>query len=195
MRLLLITFLFALQVSVIADEFKAAKSDPGFRELVTDWISANDLIVSICIYEQEWLPPEDPSRRPQKALLVQRAVVVGVHKGEIPIGTQLEFTYVIEDPSKLFKEPFRSTVPGKLRYFFFCDDDTTKAKGVRIVNAHTGFDRDDDTFSDIFRAELKRNPKLKSASEQGDAFQPATAVDSKAESEETPKPESEGCSQ
>lgn len=195
MRLLLIPLLLALLQSVIAEEPKTAKADPEYRLLVLDWISANDHIVSICIYEQEWIPSEDLTRRPQKATLIHRAVVVGVHKGNIPIGTQLEFSHMIENPPKLFNKPFRSTVAGELRYFFFSDEFTTKEKGKRIVDDHNGFSRNHDLFSDIFRAELKSNPKLKTANEQDDARQPATAPDPKAKTKKKTKPESEGRSQ
>ena len=188
MRFPLITLLLALQVSVLADE-PETKPDPNLRLVVTDWISEYDQIVSICIYEQEWIPPE-ATRWPQKAILIYRAVVVGVHKGNLPIGTQLELSHTIEDPPKLFKEPFRSTVPGKLEYCFFSDESSKKTKEKRVVLDHSGFSRDDERFSDFFRMELQTNPELNPASEQGGARQPDTAPKSTPKDKGKPKSES-----
>jgi hypothetical protein len=132
-------------------------------ENVQSRIAESDFVVEICIYEQEWVPA---NKEDWKATLIMRAVVTGVHKGDIPVGTKLEYYHLIEEPPKLFKA-FRSVVEGELRTFFFSRDDGTLKDGKYTLegDGHFGFDRCKGDFADAFGKELKSNPGLK---KQGD---------------------------
>ena len=125
-------------------------------ENVQNYIRHSDFVVDICIYEQEW----HPGKEGVKARLVQRAVVTGVHKGEIAVGTKLEYEHMIEDPPRLFQH-FRSTVEGELRTFFFSRDDGTLKDGKYNLGAgHFGFERCEGDFAEAFQQELRENPAL-----------------------------------
>ena len=126
-------------------------------------IRESDFVVDICIYEQEWVPANEEN---WKATLIKRAVVTGVHKGDLPVGTKLEYYHLIEEPPKLFKA-FRSVVDGELRTFFFSRDDGTFKDGKYALegDGHFGFDRCKGDFADAFAKELKSNPDLKKRDE------------------------------
>lgn len=132
-------------------------------ENVKNYIKHSEFIVDTCIYEQEWIPatPDFP-----KARLVMRAVVTGVYKGDIQIGTKLEYYHLIENSPKLFKA-FRSVADGELRTFFFSKNDGTLKGGKYCLegDGHFGFDRCKGDFAEAFRKELKSNPALKHRSE------------------------------
>ena len=129
------------------------------RENVQSYIRDNDFIVDICIYEQEWIPA---TRDFHKGRLVMRAVVTGVHKGDIAVGTHLEYQHLIEDPTILFRT-FRSVVEGELRTFFFSKENSKFKHGKYTVegDAHCGFDRLKGDFAEAFAKEMKTNKDLK----------------------------------
>ena len=128
-------------------------------------IAENEFIVDICVYEMEWIPatPKFP-----KAKWVERAVITGVHKGNIPIGTKVEYYNYIEEPPRLFNWRFRTVVEGDLLTFFFSKDDGTLKEGKYTIegDAHFQFPRCEGDFSEAFQKELKTNPALKGRSEQ-----------------------------
>ena len=128
-------------------------------------IAESEFIVDICVYEMEWIPAtlDFP-----KAKWVQRAVVTGVHKGVVPIGTKLEFYYSIEEPPKLLKKGFRTVVEGELYTFFFSRDEGTLKDGKYTLDApgNFRFERGAGDFARAFQKELKTNPDLKPKSEQ-----------------------------
>ena len=128
------------------------------RENVQNYIASNDFVVDICVYEQEWIPATEKF---PKGKLVRRAVVTGVHKGDIALGTKLEFFNLTEGP-QLFRA-FRSVVEGELRKFFFSKSDGTLKNGKFTIegDAHLGFDRLAGDFAEAFAKELKTNPTLK----------------------------------
>ena len=129
------------------------------RENVQNYIASKDFVVDICVYEQEWIPATAKS---PKGRLVMSAVVTGVHKGDIAVGTKLEYTHFIEEPPKLFRG-FRSVVEGELRTFFFSKSDGTLKDGKFTIqgDGHIGFDRLTGDFAEAFAKELKTNPALK----------------------------------
>lgn len=128
-------------------------------ENVRKYINDSDFIVDTCIYEQEWIPATSES---PKAKLLKRAVVTGVHKGDIKIGTKLEYYHFIEEPPR-FLGAFRSVVDGELRTFFFSRSDGTLKDGKYSLegDGHFGFARLEGDFANAFRQELKVNPGLK----------------------------------
>jgi hypothetical protein len=144
--------------SLAAEESPQAKPVDQ-SENVQSRIAESDFVVDICIYEQEWVPP---NKENWKATLIKRAVVTGVHKGDIAVGTKLEYYHLIEEPPKLFRA-FRSVVEGDLRTFFFSRDDGTLKDGKYTLegDGHFGFDRGKGDFADAFAKELNSNPELK----------------------------------
>ncbi len=172
LRFLAILAVLSLSIS---SSFAAGPVDQA--ENVQARIKESDFVVAICIYEQEWIPatPEFP-----KARLIQRAVVTGVHKGPIHVGTKIEYYHLIEEPPR-FLSHFRSVVEGELRTFFFSADDGTLKDNKYTLegDAHFGFDRCSGDFADAFKKELQRNPELKNSSEQDGGGQPATRPESK----------------
>ena len=156
MRSLLASVFFV--ASLAAEENPSAKPVDQ-SENVQARIQENDFVVDICIYEQEWIPA---NKEYWKATLIKRAVVTGVHKGDIPVGTKLEYYHQIEDPPKLFKA-FRSGVDGELRTFLFSREDAAFKEGRYTIegDGHFGFDRCKGDFAEAFAKELKGNPDLK----------------------------------
>jgi hypothetical protein len=127
-------------------------------------ISEAEFIVNICIYKHEWVPP---TAELPKAILITRAVVTGVFKGTIPIGTKLEYRNYIEEPQRfLERTKFRpGPVEGELVTFFFSSEDGTLKDGKYILPNAVEFsfprcDAEND-FAKAFREELKTNPGLK----------------------------------
>lgn len=128
-------------------------------------ISEAEFIVNICIYEQEWVPA---TRDYPKALLIQRAVITGVYKGNIAVGTKVEYHHLIEEPPKFFG-PFKAGVEGELKTFLFSSDDGSNKNGKYTLkgDGHFSFPRCDDNsdFAKAFREELKTNPALKASND------------------------------
>jgi hypothetical protein len=129
-------------------------------------IAGSEYIVDICVYEMEWIPAK---RDFPKAQWLQRAVVTGVHKGAVPIGTKLEFHYLIEDPPKLFRKGFRTVVEGELYTFFFSSDEGTLKDGKYTLHppGNFRFERGEGDYARAFQKELKTNPELKPKSKEG----------------------------
>jgi hypothetical protein len=129
-------------------------------------ITESEFIVDICVYEMEWIPA---TRDFPKAQWVQRAVVTGVHKGAVPIGTKLEFHDLIEDPPKLFRKGFRTVVEGELHTFFFSSDEGVSKDGryKLHVPGNFRFQRGEGDFARAFHKELKTNPALKPGNKEG----------------------------
>jgi hypothetical protein len=161
--LTLLTFValgFSMSVSAKSEDAPVDQT-----ENIQARIAESDFVVDICVYEMEWIPA---TKEDWKAKWVQRAVVTGVHKGVIPIGTKLEFYYSIEEPPKLFKTRFRTVVEGELYTFFFSRDEGTLKDGKYTLDApgNFRFGRDESDFAAAFKKELKSNPELKPKSEQ-----------------------------
>ncbi len=91
------------------------------RANVQNLVANCDFVVDSCVYEQVWIPATEKF---PKGRLVKSAVVTGVHKGDIAVGTKLEYTHYVEYPPQLFRG-FRSVVEGELRTFFFSKFDGT----------------------------------------------------------------------
>ncbi|NWK57726.1 hypothetical protein HW115_19060 [Verrucomicrobiaceae bacterium N1E253] len=129
------------------------------RENVQNYIKYSDFVVDICVYERELLPatPKFPKNR-----LVSRAVVTGVHKGDIRIGTKLEFYHLSDIRPKPVKG-FKTVVEGELRTFFFSSDDGVLKDGKYTIegDGHFGFERLKGDFAKAFQSELKVNPAFK----------------------------------
>jgi hypothetical protein len=164
-RLLILVAITCLLAVGGADEKKSAsKTEDELlqTENVKNYIGANDFVVDICIYEQEWQPP---TRENWKGTLVQRAVTTHVHKGDIAIGTKLEYEHYIENPPKFFGH-FRSVVEGELKVFFFCREDATFKDGKYTIagDAHFSFSRLGEgaskDFIQAFQRELETDPSL-----------------------------------
>lgn len=143
----------------------------GMWETLQNYIEHNSIIVDICVYEQSWIPP---SAAFTKGRLVQWAVVTNVHRGTLRVGDRIEYTHFIEE-SPRFLGPFTSTVPGKLRTFFYDPEEPEQVvDGLLKIegDGHWGFDRVGDAgsggsaFAALFELELKTHPKLKSKSQQ-----------------------------
>lgn len=160
----LLTLVVALGFSM-SESSRSEDEAEGQTENIRARIAESEFVVDICVYEMEWIPATPAYG---KAKWVQRAVVTGVHKGVIPIGTKLEFFYNIEDPPKLFKTQFRTVVEGELYTFFFSKDDGTLRDGKYTLDApgNFRFERGEGDFARAFQKELKSNPDLKPKSEQ-----------------------------
>ena len=184
-----IAVLAAFVLSASGQDEKDAEFRAAMRENILARIDESDSVATICIYEQEWIPP---TKEEWKGEIVKRAVITSVHKGNLTVGTQLDFSYLIEDSPKLFSH-FRTTVPGKLEYFFFSHEGMQKKNNKMIldIGTHWSCDRLKGIYAELFQEELARNPALKTISEQGGADQPATAPQLKSEGKDKPKPEAE----
>jgi hypothetical protein len=178
----------ALVLSGSAQEEKDAEFRAAMRENILMRIEESDSVATICIYEQEWIPP---TKEESKGEVVHRAVITNVHKGNLAVGTQLEFSYLIEDPPKLFSH-FRATVPGRLEYFFFSHEgmQRTNDKIVLDIGTHWSCDRLKGIYAELFQEELARDPALQTKSETATG-QPATESKLDSDTSDKPQPESE----
>jgi hypothetical protein len=162
LQLIILPAVLALLAS--AQKLSDAEFREGMKENLFARIHESDVVATICVYEQEWIPP---TKQSWKGELWERAVVTDVHKGDFRVGAQLEYFYLIEDSPNLF-ERFRSTVPGKLKYFFFSTKDMkSESNRLRIgVGSHWSCERLSGIFAELFQEELARNPSLILKSEQ-----------------------------
>jgi hypothetical protein len=180
----------ALALSTSAQDRKDPEFRDAMRENILARIAESDSVVTICVYEEEWIPPTEEE---WKGEIVQRAVVTSVHKGNLTVGTQLEFSYLVEDSPKLFSK-FRATVPGEMKYLFFSHEGMQRTKGKMILGlgAHWSCDRLEGIYAELFQAEVARNPTLITQGEQVGTGQPAIRPESKSEGGDQPQPEAEG---
>jgi hypothetical protein len=166
-------FIFLLLVAAISYPMSVSSGAEPLpqTENIQRRIAESEFIVDICVYEMEWIPPAPVSREFPfpRATLVERAVITGVHKGTIPIGTKLEYCFTIEEPPKLFSKRFRTVVEGEIYTFFFSHDNGTFENGKYTLrgDGHFRFRLRDEDFAEAFQRELKTNPALKRKSEQG----------------------------
>jgi hypothetical protein len=152
--------LIAALTMLLGLELPAMEEDQ--TENIQRRIAESDFIVDICVYEMEWIPPTPDW---PKAKWIERAVVTGVHKGSISVGTKLEYRFHIEDPPKLFRDKFRAVVEGELHTFFFSADGNIFKEGKWTVDAPGGLfrfeRREDNDFAVAFREQLKNNARLR----------------------------------
>jgi hypothetical protein len=163
LKAILIIAVATLPLSALSGDQKVNQT-----ENVRARIAENEFIVDICVYEMEWIPatPKFP-----KAKWLERAVVTGVYKGNIAIGTKLEYCHLIEEPPRLFNWRFRTVVEGDLLTFFFSKGDGTLKGGKYTLEGdrHFQFPRCEGDFAEAFQKELKTNPALQGRSEAMDA--------------------------
>ncbi len=139
-------------------EAVSGTSDSPSPEKLNACIAGNDFVVDTNVYEQQWIPP---TKEFPKAIHIFRAVVTGVHKGDVQIGTRLEYSCAIEDAPK-YISAFRSVVEGQLETFFFSKEDATLKDGKYTIElrAYDSFNRLEDNEA-AFRKELETNPELR----------------------------------
>ena len=73
----------------------AQNEEPDPEELVTMWVGNSPIIAEVCIYEKETIPGEGkakPDRPPPDATVIQRGVITAVHRGNVKVGTKVEFS-------------------------------------------------------------------------------------------------------
>lgn len=141
-------------------ETVSGTSDFPSPEKLSACIAGNDFVVDTNVYEQQWVPP---TKEFPKAIYIFRSTVTGVHKGDIRIGTRLEYSCSIEDAPK-YISAFRSVVEGQLETFFFSKEDATLKDGKYIIElrAYDRFNRLEDNEA-AFRKELETNPELRAS--------------------------------
>lgn len=172
--------------------------NPEYRGAHKQYMKTSGVILEVCVYEQEFQPSE---RKPQEGpedppwtagTLIKRAVVVGVHKGNVKIGTKIEIAETVIDPPEFLKK-FRSVVEGDLLTFFYFGKELPKAQNGHHMIDHNlmYFDRDKDEDVKAFLKNLHATSRQNKQSEQAGAGQPATAPESKPEGKDKPQPESE----
>ncbi|WP_411827785.1 hypothetical protein [Luteolibacter sp. AS25] len=108
------------------------------RDNRKQYMETSGVIVDVCVYEQEWVPPKDgePDAIPFKeGTLIQRAVVTGVHKGNVEIGTKIDIVEIITDPPE-YMTKFRSVVEGELLTWFYFGEKLPKPKNGRHIIDH-----------------------------------------------------------
>lgn len=147
--------------------------DAEAREAHLGYLKTSGVIVDICVYEQEFIPSavvvQDaiPSRT---GTLIKRAVVTGVHKGNVTVGTKIEISATVMDPPE-FLTKFKSVVEGELLTFCYFGESLPKPKNGRNIVDHNSlyFDRCKDEDVKAFLKELDANSKQNTPSEQSAA--------------------------
>ncbi len=186
----------ALSQSVLVGD---PENYPELREGRKQYMETSGVILEVCVYEQEFQPSErkpqeDPHNPPwTSGTLIRRAVVVGVHKGNVKIGTKIDISETVIDPPE-FLTKFRSVVEGELLTYFYYGDELPAPKDGRHVVDHNqmDFERDKDKDVVAFLEQLHAKSAQNKKSEQGGTGQPATRSQSKSEGGDKPQPEAEG---
>lgn len=150
------------------------ENHPELRNAEKQYMKTSGVILDLCVYEREFQPSE---RKPQEGqdnppwtsgTLITRAVVVGVHKGNVNIGTKIEIVETVIDPPEFLKK-FRSVVEGELLTYFYYGEELPKSKNERHMVDHNQmyFDRDKDEDVKAFLMNLKSVPNRNNQSESG----------------------------
>lgn len=171
--------------------------NPKYRGAHKQYMKTSGVILEVCVYEQEFQPLE---RKPQEApegppwtagTLIKRAVVVGVHKGNVKVGTKIEIVETVIDPPEFLKK-FRSVVEGDLLTFFYFGEELPKAQNGHHMIDHNlmYFDRDKDEDVKAFLKNLHATSSQSKQSEQTGAGQAATVPAAKSEDRDISQPES-----
>jgi hypothetical protein len=147
--------------------------NPEYRDGHKQYMKTSGVILELCVYEREFQPSE---RKPQEGqdnppwtsgTLITRAVVVGVHKGNVKIGTKIEIEETVIDPPEFLKK-FRSLVEGELLTYFYYGEELPGPKNGRHVVDHNQmyFDRDKDEDVKAFLKNLQPASTRNNQSEQ-----------------------------
>jgi hypothetical protein len=151
---------------------RANSEEADVRQTHLQYLKNSGVIVDVCVYEQEYLPPKDGEK---EAAFIRRAVVTDVHKGSVKVGAKIEIVqYVVHPPEWLAK--FRSVVEGELLTYCYFGDELPALKNGRHVVDHNQlcFDRCTDEDVKAFLKSLRANSVKNNQSEQPGADQPAT---------------------
>jgi hypothetical protein len=175
------------------------ENHPELRNAEKQYMKTSGVILDLCVYEREYQPSDQKAQEGQdnppwtSGTLITRAVVVGVHKGNVKIGTKIEIEETVIDPPEFLKK-FRSVVEGELLTYFYFGEELPKPKNGRHMVDHNQmyFDRDKDEDVKAFLKNLQPAPNRNNQSEQDGTGQPATRPESKSQSSDKPQPEAEG---
>ena len=170
--------------------------DPKYRDNHKQYMKTSGVILDICVYEQEFQPSErkDSDSLPwTSGTLVKRAVVVGVHKGDVKVGTKIDISETVINPPE-FLTKFRSVVEGELLTYFYFGEELPEQKDGRHVVDHNQMDFKRDADKDVvtFLKELDAKPAKNKKSEQAETGQSATRADSDSEGVDIAQPEADG---
>ena len=146
------------------------------------YMKTSGVILDLCVYEQEFIPAKSGKGPPPpftEATLITRAVVTGVHRGKVKVGTKIEIKEIVIDPPEYLTQ-FRSVVEGRLLTYFYFGEKLPKAKdGCHLVDHNQiYFDRDKDEDVKAFLKELDAG-----------AGHPPTAPKPKPDEKDKPRPE------
>ena len=128
------------------------------------YLKESGVIVDVCVYEQEYQPPEVGLN---EATFIRRAVVTDVHKGSVKVGAKIEIVqYVVHPPEWLSK--FRSVVEGELLTYCYFGEELPALKNGRHVIDHNQlcFDRCTDEDVKAFLKGLRAKSMKNNQSEQ-----------------------------
>ncbi len=122
------------------------------------YMKTSGVILDLCVYEQEFIPAKSGKGPPPpltEATLITRAVVTGVHRGKVKVGTKIEIKEIVIDPPEYLTK-FRSVVEGRLLTYFYFGEKLPNAKNGRHLVDHNQiyFDRDKDEDVKAFLKEL-----------------------------------------
>ena len=165
------------------------------KDAKKQYMSESGVILDICVYEQEFTAPENVPEDAgiTEGTLIRRAVVTGVHKGNVKIGAKIEIEETVINPPAYLKS-FRSVVAGDLLTYFYFGNELPEAQNGRHLVDHNqmSFDRCSDEEVKAFLRDLHSAQKAKSQSEPAGAGQPATRPVVEPEGGDKPQPEAEG---
>jgi hypothetical protein len=135
------------------------------KDAQKQYMETSGIVVDICVYEREFQPSENQDQKDlpfTEGTLISRAVVTGVHKGNLKVGTKIEISETVTNPPKYLKK-FRSVVEGELlTYFYFGEELPEKKNGRHIVEYNQMyFDRDMDEDVKSFLKKLHATPEKK----------------------------------
>ena len=131
------------------------------------YMKTSGVVVDICVYEQEYVPPGNTGDETipfKEGTLIRRAVVTGVHKGDVEIGTKIEIVGIISNPPESMTK-FRSVVEGELLTWFYFGEELPEPKNGRYVIDHNqmsfkrGEDKEVTEFLELIDTQSIQNDK------------------------------------
>lgn len=169
--------------------------DDDKRDAGKGYMKTSGVIVDLCVYEQEFIPAEGGKQGEApftEGSLITRAVVTGVHRGKVKVGTKIDIEETVINPPEYLTK-FRSVVEGRLLTYFYFGEELPKAKKGRHLVGYNQmyFDRDKDKDVRAFLKSLHVDSDPNKQGKQAAAAEEPAAPNSKQDGNREPDPGSE----
>ena len=152
---------FAATLLILSAQFALPQEEiNGAQRLALQHhIFQSEMIAEVCVYKERWEGPKS-NQPPKKGIVTRYGVVTNVHKGNLKVGTKVEFENLIENAPNFFSD-FTAVVEGDLWVLLFTPRKEDVERGVyRLGDSPFRF-RFGERFHELFEAEKRADPQLK----------------------------------